>query len=388
MDGTCLVGTCDDSNGTCTAMLAEDGAACDDMDACTTSDQCVSGSCGGSALDCSAMDTMCTAGFCDGTDGRCGSAPLMDGTVCDDGNALTEMDSCTAGTCSGIAPSTEFPFTGDAATYIVPEGVSRLRVQVAGASGGDACNDSSCSAPVLGGNGGLVDAIVDVRPGDVIAVITGEQPGRPRFGVDGCGSGGGGASFVIRGGSLADATVSDVLVVAGGGGGAGGYGKYIGGSALMNSGAGGGGAAARIEGGGGGGIIMAGASAGSTYGQGGGSLLSGGAGGAGASSESCTGNSGGFGGGGGGGNDDGGGGGGYTGGTAGNSMASQGGSSYAVDRSALYEMRADRGHGLVTLTQSLRSPQTPRSTNLGVESLSARVRPSWHGETIGEHSPS
>ena len=353
MDGVCLDGTCDESDGTCTAMLAEDGASCDDMDACTITDECISGVCGGSAVDCSAMDTMCTAGICDPSDGGCSTTPLSDGTACDDGFILTEMDTCSAGVCAGTTPSSDFPYTGALATYTVPDGVTRLRIEAVGASGGDACNDSSCSAPVLGGGGGLVSAIVDVTPGDVITVLTGAQPSTPRFGVDGCGSGGGGASIVTRGRSLSDATVSDVLVVAGGGGGAGGYGAHAGGAALATPGTGRGGAAARIEGGGGGGIIMAGASAGTTYGQGGDSLLSGGAGGAGASSESCTGNAGGFWGGGGGGNDDGGGGGGYTGGTAGNRMPSQGGGSYAVDRSATYELRAERGHGVVSLTPSL-----------------------------------
>lgn len=86
---------CDDGNvddGDCCAAdcsaAAADGVACDDGETCTTSDQCTSGSCGGT--------------------------PVADGTGCDDGSRCTS-ESCTAGACVVAAAPASGCFTPSAA---------------------------------------------------------------------------------------------------------------------------------------------------------------------------------------------------------------------------------------------------------------------------------
>ena len=51
-------------------------------------------------MDCSGMTDTCNVGTC--AAGACGPVPVTDGTVCDDGNALTTGDSCTGGVCAGV----------------------------------------------------------------------------------------------------------------------------------------------------------------------------------------------------------------------------------------------------------------------------------------------
>ena len=247
------------------------------------------------------------------------------------------------------APVT-FAYTGALDTYTVPPGVSRVRIQALGASGGD-------SGAYLGGLGASVDAVVDVTPGETLTILVGGQP--PALGHlgDGCGGSGGGGTFVVRGASTA-------LVVAGGGGGASAYGSWanVGGHAsltpdgagsgtLAGGAAGTGGAAVSHEGGGGGGLLGDGATG---VGAGGRSFLSGGSGGARDATESCGASSpGGFGGGGGGGNDFAGGGGGYSGGAAHDpdpDTTSGGGGSYSIATGASITLRTVRGHGSVTIS--------------------------------------
>jgi hypothetical protein len=104
MDGNCLVGTCVEADGSCMAATAPDDTRCDDADACTTIDICTGGACDGAAVDCSAMTDMCNVGMCSAADGTCGTTPLADDTMCDDMDASTTGDVCTAGVCAGTVP--------------------------------------------------------------------------------------------------------------------------------------------------------------------------------------------------------------------------------------------------------------------------------------------
>jgi hypothetical protein len=74
---------------------------CDDGDACTTGDACGGGSCGGSPVICTASDQCHVAGTCSA--GVCSNPAAPDGTTCDDGNAGTDNDVCTGGSCAGTA---------------------------------------------------------------------------------------------------------------------------------------------------------------------------------------------------------------------------------------------------------------------------------------------
>jgi epoxyqueuosine reductase len=60
----------------------EDGAACDDRDACT-------------------QDEFCTAGACGGGINACFCRDQADGTACNDGQRCTANDQCVGGACLG-----------------------------------------------------------------------------------------------------------------------------------------------------------------------------------------------------------------------------------------------------------------------------------------------
>ncbi|MCC6621661.1 MAG: HYR domain-containing protein [Deltaproteobacteria bacterium] len=95
----CLVnGECID--GECYYDEADDGASCDDGLDCTGDDQCLSGTCVG-APDCDDLNP-CTVDGCD-VNGQCVSAPGNNGASCNDGNACTTASVCQAGGCVGTA---------------------------------------------------------------------------------------------------------------------------------------------------------------------------------------------------------------------------------------------------------------------------------------------
>ncbi len=100
MDGMCVIGVCNSGTGACGTMPRMDGTACNDGSMCTTGDQCSGGACGGTAVDCSAMDSMCALGMCRASDGMCIAMPRMDGIACSDGMACTTGDACMTGMCA------------------------------------------------------------------------------------------------------------------------------------------------------------------------------------------------------------------------------------------------------------------------------------------------
>ncbi len=107
---------CDDQNacsadrcdaGLC-AHVAADGA-CDDGNAATDGDTCSYGQCVGVVTVCDPKATICPgSGGCatmtcatSGGTGYCTAKASVDGAACDDGNAATAGDVCSAGTCRG-----------------------------------------------------------------------------------------------------------------------------------------------------------------------------------------------------------------------------------------------------------------------------------------------
>ncbi|WP_162425753.1 glycine-rich protein [Pontibacter pudoricolor] len=123
----------------------------------------------------------------------------------------------------------EFNYTGGVQTYTVPAGVTSLKVDVIGASGGYAYPKVSH----IPGNGGRLQANIAVNPGDVLYLYVGGKgsdgestvmsPGGYNGGGLGqnamssySGGGGGGASDIRLNGT----SLSNRIIVAGGGGGA------------------------------------------------------------------------------------------------------------------------------------------------------------------------
>ncbi len=97
-------GVCDPGNGLCSQPNAADGLACSDENACTQIDTCIAGACiGSSSVACAALDQCHAIGTCDTTTGTCSQPPVPNATTCNDGDACTLSDVCTNGACGGTA---------------------------------------------------------------------------------------------------------------------------------------------------------------------------------------------------------------------------------------------------------------------------------------------
>ncbi|MTD15099.1 hypothetical protein GIS00_14240 [Nakamurella sp. YIM 132087] len=126
--------------------------------------------------------------------------------------------------CSGDVCSWTYEYTGKIETFVVPEGVGEIRIEVYGAAG----DRSDLFPRVLPGAGGLTTGVLAVQTYDEYTVLIGQR-GRKAGAFGGGGGvsargfngGGGGGSFV----GAEDGTL---LLAAGGGGGGGSDGKQYG----------------------------------------------------------------------------------------------------------------------------------------------------------------
>jgi hypothetical protein len=100
----CTTDSCNPLTG-CIHGIVTNGTLCNDGNACTQTDTCVAGTCtGGNLVTCSAIDQCHVAGTCDTSTGICSNPAKADNTACNDGNACTQSDSCQAGVCTGANP--------------------------------------------------------------------------------------------------------------------------------------------------------------------------------------------------------------------------------------------------------------------------------------------
>jgi hypothetical protein len=99
-------GTCDPKTGSCSSSVKADGTGCDDGNACTTSDTCAGGACGGRAVVCTASDAQHEPGTCSSATGVC-SNPLKPtisvGTLPQYTNQIGQTLSVTVGADLAIA---------------------------------------------------------------------------------------------------------------------------------------------------------------------------------------------------------------------------------------------------------------------------------------------
>lgn len=141
----CTVSSCDATLG-CLTQSKGDGTSCDDGNPTTTADRCTAGVCtgtpepsggGGPACDVAACEDgdPCTTNSC--SQGACVSEPAPNGTACDDGDATTVADMCTAGACSGTPDVVGPPVCGG------------LTCDDANACTADACTESGCTHMAL-----------------------------------------------------------------------------------------------------------------------------------------------------------------------------------------------------------------------------------------------
>ena len=129
----------------------------------------------------------------DGCGGTCGTCPQGKG--------------CSGFVCGDCAPGSQsFSYIGQVATYQLPECVTSVTIQMAGAEGGRNTDDN-----FLGGRGASVKGTVSVPGGALLKVIVGGKGEDVK-----ANAGGGGGTFVWVDGS-------DTLLMAAGGGGGGGY---------------------------------------------------------------------------------------------------------------------------------------------------------------------
>ena len=78
------------------------GTPCDDGNACSLADTCISGACSGSALICDIQDQCHERGQCDPQTGSCSNPPKPNGTPCVDSDLCTN-DTCWNGACTGTS---------------------------------------------------------------------------------------------------------------------------------------------------------------------------------------------------------------------------------------------------------------------------------------------
>ncbi|MBB2145369.1 T9SS type B sorting domain-containing protein [Pedobacter sp. LMG 31464] len=142
---------------------------------------------------------------------------------------LPSFNATNAGTNSIIASITvtpkfeanqTFSYTGAMQTFVVPAGVTSIKVDVRGSKGGDGIYNQPGTKPDdLGGNGGRVVADYPVTAGQTLYIFVGG------IGYNGGGNGGGGIAQPSGGGAsdirIGGVALTDRIVVAGGGGGGG-----------------------------------------------------------------------------------------------------------------------------------------------------------------------
>jgi hypothetical protein len=180
--GTCLIdGTCV-TDGTmapgtlCLACLADvlqdnwsatnEEMPCDDGLFCSADDRCLAGECTGLDNDCGGDE--CNEAWCIESEDKCVTSPVANGTGCDDGNACTLDDQCTAGSCGGTLKDCEGQVQATPCTDAVCDPTSEpvpgaciaaLKPPDSLCEDGLACTEgTTCSEAAVCGGGIVIDA--------------------------------------------------------------------------------------------------------------------------------------------------------------------------------------------------------------------------------------
>lgn len=142
-DTACVQNTCTPLTGTCALQVKNEGAPCDDGNACATGQTCQSGSClGTGAVNCDDANP-CTADLCLPQSGCIHEA---NGSACDDGNVCTGGDVCKNGSCGGSPTQCD---DGVACTFDACDKLSGACTHELGNGGcndDNPCTTDSCSA--------------------------------------------------------------------------------------------------------------------------------------------------------------------------------------------------------------------------------------------------
>jgi len=183
----CLIGVCDEASSACIAQPLPDGGSCDDGNLCSEGNICIHGECSmGSPVDCSGLLDACNTGVCNALSGACEPAPVLDGTVCDDGTYCSVADACLAGVCTAGGPRDCSALDDDCNEGVCFEDsqncVSRALADTTPCNDGRYCTVAdSCSAGFCGGaprdcsasgascTTGICDEQTDACTGDPVA---------------------------------------------------------------------------------------------------------------------------------------------------------------------------------------------------------------------------
>ena len=97
----CTYDGCNKTTGACYHATQPPTISCDDKDMCTTNDKCVSGTCKGTAMDCSSVDGPCHDGVCNATWGTCDQQAKANNTICQVPGDCMQPNACwcQAGLC-------------------------------------------------------------------------------------------------------------------------------------------------------------------------------------------------------------------------------------------------------------------------------------------------
>jgi RHS repeat-associated protein len=114
----CTADACSPTGGVTHTAVA-DGTSCSDGNACNGVETCTAGVCKPGTPLVVDDSNPCTADACSPT-GGVSHSPVANGTACDDGNACTVADSCSAGACKPGPPAPTATCTAAGAPFYVP----------------------------------------------------------------------------------------------------------------------------------------------------------------------------------------------------------------------------------------------------------------------------
>ena len=148
---TCTNDDCDPKTSAC--LHSNNSAPCTDGSACTGSDNCKDGTCGGITISCD-DGNPCSTDACDPKNG-CAHGTI-DGGACDDGSPCTTGDVCSAGKCVGQGQCTcEMTFSDQASKF------TSLQIGAGGTPGEglDVDADPKTCAPADSCTGGIDNSL-------------------------------------------------------------------------------------------------------------------------------------------------------------------------------------------------------------------------------------
>jgi hypothetical protein len=164
-----ITGSAASCNAVCTHSNVSNGTSCNDGNACTQTDTCVSGTCTGSnPVVCTALDQCHTAGTCNTSTGVCTNPTKADGTDC--GTACSGLawtpKTCQTGTCTtGTVQNCNDGKTCTTDVCTATSGCSNTTITAC--VSGDGCCPTGCT----GNNDGDCGTCVDMT-GTWIARVT------------------------------------------------------------------------------------------------------------------------------------------------------------------------------------------------------------------------